>query len=66
MPSYQEDMAVMREYVERLGPLPDMRAMSAENAEAVPDKCRAALEKGLALTLEEWGVPDDIPDGATI
>jgi hypothetical protein len=61
-----EDQRILKEYVERFGPIPDMRAMEPEAALLVVDKAREALDRGRALTREEWGIPDDIPDNVTI
>lgn len=66
MPDFEEDMQAIRAYTERFGPIPDVRAMSEEDALLVPDKAREALDRGKALTLEEWGIEGSPPPEATI
>lgn len=63
---FDPDNEIMRAYVERFGPLPDMRAMSTEDAALVVARCEEALARGRAMSEREWGLPDDIPDRVTI
>lgn len=66
MPDFDSDNALILEYVERFGPLPDFRSMHPDDLANVMDRIEEALDRGEALTPEEWGVPTDVPPEVTI
>ena len=61
-----EEHSLVAEYVYRFGPLPDFRLMAPDDLAVAMDKIREALDRDRAPTLEEWGLPDDLPADVTI
>lgn len=66
MIDFDTDNAMMLEYVERFGPLPDFRSMHPDDLATAMDRLEEALARGRALTAEEWGVPTGVDPEAAI
>lgn len=57
---------ILTEYEVRFGPLPDSRLMSEEACANMVELCEMANKRGSALTDQETGVADDVPEEVTI